>query len=130
VVARRSSDTVAVSDPVVAAAVRFIRDNATRPIGVPDVVAELGVPRRALERAFREALGHAPAAEIRQIRLRLARDVLVTTGLGMAEVARRSGFADAKQFSAAFGRLTGMTPTAYRAAGRLPRGASGSQISD
>ena len=52
VLARRSTDTTAVDDPHVAAAVRFIHDFSNRPINVADIVAHVGISRRSLELAF------------------------------------------------------------------------------
>jgi LacI family transcriptional regulator len=124
VVTRQSTDVLAVADPVVAAAVRFIRDNAGRPLSVPEVARESAVSRRVLERAFRAALGHSPGAEVRRHRVRIARDLLATTDLPMAEVARRSGFPDARRFSEAFRRDASVTPSAYRGLHR-PASAAG-----
>src|SRR5262249_26169850 len=92
VVARRSSETVAVDDATGAEARRSIRDPAARPLRIDDLLAEVAVSRRALERSFREVLGCSPASEIRRAHLRRARDLLATTELDMAEVARQSGY--------------------------------------
>jgi len=66
VVERRSSDAVAVDDPDVAAAVRFIAARAAEPIDVEDVARAVAVGRRALERRFRAALGRSPHDEIQR----------------------------------------------------------------
>jgi LacI family transcriptional regulator len=114
VVTRPSSDTLAIGERVVAEAVRFIRQNAGRPLSIEDVLEAVPVSRRALERAFRRALGRSPAREIRQAHLRRAKDLLGTTELDMGEVAYRSGFTGPKQLSVVFRQHTGLTPTAYR----------------
>ena len=119
VVARRSSDTVAVEDATVAEALGFIRDNAGQPFGIDDVLTAIPVSRRALERSFRLVLGCSPASEIRRARLRRARDLLATTDLSMAEVARLSGYASQKQLSIAFKRQMSRTPSEYRKHHRL-----------
>jgi LacI family transcriptional regulator len=115
VVTRQSSDTLAVSDRTVAEALRFIREHADRPLCIDDVLAAVPVSRRALERAFRQALGASPAAEIRRAHLRRSKALLATTELAMPEVARLSGFTGAKQLAVVFRQLTGLTPTRFRA---------------
>ena len=59
VVARQSTDVVAVEDQEVAAALRYIRENARAPIGVDDVVEQLALSRRALEIRFKQSLGRS-----------------------------------------------------------------------
>ena len=78
VVTRQSSDVLAVEDVDVVAAVRFIRAQAQRPIGVSDVLEAVVVSRRSLERRFRSAiLGRGLGEEIRRVRLDRAKDSAV-----------------------------------------------------
>ena len=118
VVTRQSSDTLAVSDPDVAEALRYIRANAHRPIGVPDVLRHVSVGRRALEVRFRRRLGSTPAREIQRAHVERARHLLVESDKPLAEVAAESGFAGAARLSEAMRRLTGTTPGAYRSQAR------------
>jgi LacI family transcriptional regulator len=123
IVSRRSSDTLAIGDPTVVEAVRFIREHTDRPIGIGNVVEAVAVSRRALERAFRKALGRSPATEIRQAHLRRAKDLLASTELNIEEVARLSGFSGSKHLATIFRQDTGMTATRYRDQFRFgPRG--------
>ena len=114
VVTRRSSDVLAIADDDVAAAVRFIRAQALGPIGVSDVLGEVAVSRRSLERRFRAVLGRGLGAEIRRVRMEKARWLLSGTALPIARVAASSGFSEAKHLSTAFRRESGLTPTEYR----------------
>ena len=68
--ARLSTDTLAVTDPYVATAIRFIRESVRSPIQVADVAREAGISRRALERRFAEVVGHSPAHAIQESRLK------------------------------------------------------------
>ena len=115
VVTRRSSDVVAVGDPEVAAAVRFIRENAHRPLGVAAVVRARNVSRRWLERRFRELLGRSPLQEVRRARIERVKDLLRSTDLPIAQVAARCGFASAANLSAMFRKEAGTTPARFRA---------------
>jgi LacI family transcriptional regulator len=113
-VTRGSSDCLAIGDGGVAAAVKFIRDNAAGRIGVDDVAKAAGVARRSLERKFRGVLGRSPLEEIRRTRLELVRELLVNTDLPMPAIAARCGFESAVRLTTVFREVTGQTPTSYR----------------
>lgn len=114
VVTRHSTSVLAMDDPDVAAAVRFIRENAARPIGVDDVMASVPTSRRNLERRFRRELNRSILDEIRRVHLERAAELLRTTDLDMPAVARQSGFRSAVRFSSVFRETYGQAPTAYR----------------
>jgi len=114
VITRQSTDTLAIGDPVVAAALQFIRRWAHEEIDVSMVAEEAQVARRTLECRFRRLLGRTVLEEIRRYRVELAKQLLAHTDLDMAEVARRSGFANAQRLALVFRQLTGQTPTSYR----------------
>lgn len=113
-VVRKSSDVLAVDDPDLAAAIHYIRANAWQPICVNDILDQVAVSRRSLERKFRDLLGHSPNEEVRRLRVEKAKSLLLDTDLKMAEVARRSGFSSDKQLSTVFLQVTGSTPSAFR----------------
>jgi len=119
VVTRRSSDILAIEDPEVAMAVRFVADHAAEPITVEDILEELSVSRRSLERRFRKVLGRSPSAEIRRVHVERAKTLLKQTDLPMPKVSGASGFIDAARLSKAFRRELGTTPTEYRNKSRI-----------
>ena len=114
VVARQSTDTLAVDDPDLPRAVAYIRGHATDPIQVKDVLREVPVSRRWLERRFREVLGRGPAAEIRRVRLARAKRLLAETDLPVPEVARLAGFASREYLAAVFQSELDLSPRQYR----------------
>jgi LacI family transcriptional regulator len=118
IVTRQSSDVVAVEDEAVAAALRFIRENACAGIHVDDVLDAVPLSRSKLERDFRELLGRSPNAEIRRVQLGRVRQLLVETDLTLAAIAARSGFSRAEYLCAVFKEAFGATPNQYRAAVR------------
>ena len=122
VMARQSSDVLAIDDPDVAAALRHLRDHAHGPLRVAHVLRAVPISRRALERRFRALLGRGLAEEIRRVRVERAKHLLAATELGMAEVTERAGFASQPQLSRVFRRETGLTPTAFRRQVRNPAG--------
>jgi LacI family transcriptional regulator len=119
VVTRRSTDALAIDDPDVAAAARFIREHAAEPIGVRDVLDEVPTSRRWLEKRFRRVVGHSLLDEIRRVRVNRAKDLLVMTDFPMPEVARRCGFQSAVRLSTVFHALEGTTPMAHRRRSRV-----------
>jgi LacI family transcriptional regulator len=121
VVTRHSTDVLAMDDPDVVAAARFIRENAAKPISVDDVMQRVSTSRRNLERRFRRELGRSLLDEIRRLHMARATNLLRNTDLDIPAVARESGFTGAIRFSTVFRELMGMPPTQYRREQRVRR---------
>lgn len=115
VTVRQSSDAMAVSDPVIAMTLSFIRKHACEGIHVKDVLEEVLVSRSSLERRMRELLGRSPNAEINRVRLETARRMLVETDLSLEQIADRCGFNHVQYFSKLFRAHFEETPGRYRA---------------
>ncbi len=114
VVARASTDVLALSDADVTTAVRFIRENAAAEISVNDVLAEVPLSRRPLEKRFRRVLGRSILGEIHRVHVERAAQLLVATDLSMPAVARASGFATYTRLGIVFRKLNGCSPSDYR----------------
>ena len=114
VVARQSTDTLAIDDHDLARAVAFIRSHATDPIGVDDVLREVPVSRSWLERRFREVFGRTPGAEICRLRLERAKTLLAETDMSIPEVADAAGYSSREYLAYAFKLVTGSSPAQYR----------------
>ncbi len=123
---RRSSDVLVQEDPVIARAIRFIRDHARENLGVPNVAEEAGVSRRTLERRFFRALNRSVHSEIMRSRLERAKELLLETGLTCQRIAVEAGFGSVKTFNREFGRVEGTTPQGFR---HRTRGAGSSESS-
>lgn len=111
---RRSTEVLAIDDPEVVTAVRYIREHAHIPLSVSDVVRQIASGRRTLELRFRDTVGRGIGEEIRRAHLDLACRLLTRTEMPMKTVAQRSGFSSFRHMAVVFGQLLGMTPTAYR----------------
>jgi LacI family transcriptional regulator len=118
VVARQSSDILAIADPYVAKALHFIRRHAFEGINVRSVLREVPLSRRALEHRFRRALGRTPKAEIRRLLVERAKNLLATTGLSVARISEQLGFHQPAYLSAVFRAATGQTPARFRRSSR------------
>jgi LacI family transcriptional regulator len=116
VVKRQSTDVLAVDDSEVADALRFIREHACAPCSVDDVLREVPVGRRWLERQFVKRLGRSPRDEILRVQMEAAKRLLLQPGLTLPDIAERCGFSSGPTFGRAFLRALGITPAAYRRA--------------
>jgi LacI family transcriptional regulator len=114
VMPRRSTEVLAVSDELVASAVRWIRENSDRRLTVPMVARAVGGGRQRLERRFRAVLARTVQEEIRRAHVETARHLLATTRAKLPEIAKKSGFTSAGLLNAAFIRELGMPPGVYR----------------
>ncbi len=119
VVTRQSTSTLAVDDPVVAAALRHIREHAAGPLSVKTIAAELAVRRRALEAKFRKWLGCSVLEEIHRARIEQVKQLVSDTDLKLSQIARRTGFSTPQRLAVVFRKLTGRTPSAYRRESQL-----------
>ncbi len=114
VVTRQSTDALAVPDVELAKALRQIHARACEAIHVADIVRGVALSRRQLERGFCDLLGRTPAEEIRRVRIARARQLLATTDVPVAHVARAAGFTSAAYLATAFRHACGMTPLEFR----------------
>ncbi len=114
VVTRFSTDVVAVGDPRVSRAVRFIRLHGRQPIRVDDVARAAALSRRVLEKRFRRLLHRSVSLEIRQRRVDGISRLLLETDMTVSVVARSLGFEDVAHVARYFRARTGMSPRDYR----------------
>ncbi len=118
VVDRQSTQTLAVYDPILITAVKFIQDNFAEGITVRDVLSEVGVSRPTLENHFRHTFGRTAHQHITLKRIERAKELLLLTMLDLGSISVRCGFSYPSKFSAAFRRETGVSPTEFRRWGR------------
>jgi LacI family transcriptional regulator len=114
VTTRRSTDMLAVEDPELAAALRFIGEHACHGITVHDVLGRVALSRRVFESRFQRVLGRSPHEEILRVQLERAKQLLVQRHLTLAAVAHQSGFRNGEYLGTVFKRAFGLTPGQYR----------------
>ncbi len=119
-VARQSTDVLAVDDPDVATAVRFIRAHACDGIQLADVLEQVAVSCSTLEKRFRTLLGRTIHSEIQRVQIEQVKQLLDTTSLSIQQVMRRAGFNYVQYMTTLFRRTTGYTPAKYRARNTKP----------
>nr|BFD96150.1 AraC family transcriptional regulator [Kitasatospora sp. Xyl93] len=95
---------------------QWMRDNLHRPLSVADIAAHAALSRRSLARHFRAQVGTTPLRWLLDQRLQRAREMLETTDVPVARIAREAGFGSIETLRHHFARHLGTTPTSYRAA--------------
>ena len=113
-VARRSSDLLAVVHPGVARSLRFTHQHSHEPISVKDLVGVSAMSRRGLHKAYLEHLGRTPGQELHRVRIDRARKLLRETNHKIEVVAGMCGYQSANSFCVAFKQATGMSPKQFR----------------
>ena len=106
-------------DPVVGDALRLLHAEPAVPWTVSALAGRAGVSRSTLAKRFAELVGEPPLTYLTRWRMTLAADLLAEREAAtVAEVARTVGYTDAFAFSAAFKRIRGVSPSAYRLRGQ------------
>lgn len=118
IVPRASTDTIASEDAVVSAMVRYIRQEACHGIAVRDVLKRAKISRSALERRFKETVGHSIFQEITSVRLERVQELLISTDLTIREITAQTGFNYQGYLMQIFQKQFGMTMKAFRKSGR------------
>lgn len=114
IAARTSTDHFAVSDLLVAEAMRLISAGLKDKMRVEDLAYELAVSPSTLNNRFQKAFGYGVAAEMRRLRISAARTMLADPQLTLEHIAKEAGFANANTMGHILRREIGMSPLAYR----------------
>ena len=113
-IARKSSDLLAVNNKGVANSLRFIWEHYHEPINVNDLVGAAAMSRRGLHKAFLDNLGRTPGQELLRVRIERAKRLLGDRDHKIEVVAGMSGFKSANSFCVTFKQATGMSPKQFR----------------
>ncbi|MCA9139619.1 MAG: DNA-binding transcriptional regulator [Planctomycetales bacterium] len=114
VATRQSTDVLAIEDQDIAAAMQFIRDHSCEGINVHDILAQVPLSRRVLEKRFHEIVGRTPHQEITRRRVEQIRRLLIETDLTLSQIARMTGFQNEEYMSVTFSRAMKVPPGRFR----------------
>ncbi|MFS8980744.1 AraC family transcriptional regulator [Cupriavidus necator] len=92
----------------------YMRERLGAPIGLDDLAGVIGLSRFHFCTAFREATGSTPHEWLVRLRIERARQLLADPALPVTDIGLAVGYETPSSFAAAFRKLTGTTPTAYR----------------
>jgi LacI family transcriptional regulator len=114
VIARQSTDVMAVADPLVSRAMQFIQRHACEGIRVPDVLRHVLVSRTVLQERFRKALERSIHDMILDVRIKRVKELLAQTELPLVDIAERTAFKHVEYLCTVFKKATGWTPATFR----------------
>lgn len=104
----------ALRDPVLAPALAAIHAAPERKWNLVGLAREASVSVSLLDERFRGVLGVAPIRYLAGWRMHVAKELMRSSDLGVAAVARRVGYDSEEAFSRAFKRETGIAPSSWR----------------
>jgi LacI family transcriptional regulator len=114
IVTRQSTEILAIDDPHVALAIRYIRQHSKELIQINDVVNIVSLGRRSLEERFKKTIGRSIFNEITRCRINKISQALLESNKSISEVALDLGYPDESHISRYFKRTQGITPLEYR----------------
>lgn len=109
----RGRDTASRIDPL-QRATRWVRAHLPERMTVADVCRHAGLSPSRLQELFRSREGCSIQVWVERQRLQEARYWLLHSGLSIAEIATRTGFAEGSYLSRRFTQAYGQRPSAYR----------------
>ena len=92
----------------------YLENNYAYPVRISDTALYAGIDRTYLYRIFVENEGLSPKQYLLRHRLRMAVEMLCTTGYSITEIALSCGFHDASSFSGCFRRQFHVSPRDFR----------------
>jgi LacI family transcriptional regulator len=111
---RHSTNVLAVDDPEVATALRFIREHVKELIQVDDVANATCLSRRTLERRFLKIMGRSVQEEINRFCIEEISKMLIQTRMSQVQISQAMGYHSVDNMRRFFHRHLEMTPLHYR----------------
>ena len=113
-IARQSTDVIAVDDTTLATALRYIAENCHRPIQVADVADALAVSLRSLQERFSNKLSRSISQQIEHMRIERLKRLMLHSDEPIKVLARQCGFTSMNTLHRAFQRSEGISPSQFR----------------
>jgi LacI family transcriptional regulator len=114
VISRVSTDIFASADKYIVDALKYIHDNLDKNLKVNQVLKEVPMSRRSLEKRFVLTTGYPVYEYIYNQRIEKFTQKLLETDLTIFEIALDLGLNDSKNIARQFKQIKGLTPVAYR----------------
>lgn len=114
VVSRMSTDIFASADKYIVEALRYIHENLDKNLKVNQVLKEVPMSRRSLEKRFVMTTGYPVYEYIYNKRIEKFTQKLLETDMTIFEIAVDLGLSDSKNIARQFKQVKGLTPVAYR----------------
>ena len=92
----------------------LMTEHPDRPYTTGRLAKDVGLSDRQLRRRFHDTYGKTPRRYLAEVRLRRAVELLLTTELGIEQIARATGYQNVAAFDRIFKRAFGVTPSEAR----------------
>lgn len=92
----------------------YLHEHLADAVSPVDLARLLEMSRSHFCRAFKTSTGLPPHAWLMSLRIRRAREMMMTTGRSLRDIALDTGFADQPHFTRVFTRFASMTPGEWR----------------
>ncbi|MEI6323639.1 MAG: DNA-binding transcriptional regulator [bacterium] len=114
VIVRPSTDIRAVSDSLVAKAIKKLHRKDSGHRDIKDVAKELKISRNMLDRRFGKALNRSSSHVLRWVLIARIQQLLLDTDYTLTEIAKATGFINSENMKALFKANMGFSPGTYR----------------
>ena len=114
IVGRISTAAFATDDAQIQKAVQYIHRNYQKKISVKDVIAEVALSRRLLERRFKSVTGQTLYQYISDLKIKRFAELLLDTDDQVVGIALSLGENDTKSISRRFKQIYGCSPNEWR----------------
>jgi LacI family transcriptional regulator len=114
VVTRHSTDIFASKDKYIVSALKYIHCNLDKNLKVDQVLKEVPLSRRSLEKRFILTTGYPVYEYIYNQRIEKFTQKLLETDMTIFEIALDLGLSDSKNIARQFKQIKGLTPMEYR----------------
>jgi len=114
VITRHSTDIYATNDDHIASSLKYIHQNIDKNLHVDEVVRQVPLSRRALEKRFIEVMGYPIYKYIYNLRIEKFTQKLLDTDMSVFEIALDMGLSDSKNIARQFRQVKGCNPSEYR----------------
>ena len=98
----------------VRAAQSYLREHLDAPVKVGELAARVGLSTSHFAAQFRRATGGGVVEYVKRLRIARASELLITTTMSVADIARAVGYDDPFYFSRQFRRVRDCSPTQFR----------------
>jgi LacI family transcriptional regulator len=114
IITRQSTDIYATSDAHIASTLKFIHKNIEKSLHVDEIVKQVPLSRRSLEKRFLHITGLPVYKYIFNLRMEKFTQKLLETDQTIFEIAMDMGFNDGKNIARQFKQVKGCNPIEYR----------------
>ena len=112
---RENSSKIGSDDKVLAKICDYLEQNIHRPLCFSDIVKHFNLSASVVKRIFREQMGCGVMECFNRIRVDAAKELIRESDQNFTEIAASLCFGSSQYFTTVFKRISGMTPTEYRA---------------